>query len=86
LVLAIILVVVVLYVSIAPALNLAPSALRALMAALVVLISLRLWRYRVADSSLIALLKYGFADWRHGQWSLGARTSNLIDLYCTRLC
>lgn len=86
LLLAIILVMAVLYVSIAPALDLAPSALRALMAALVVLSCLRLSLDRVAGSSSIALLRYGIADWRHGQCALDARTSELIDLHCTRLC
>lgn len=84
--LAVVLVAALLYVFIAPSLDLAPSALRALRSALVVLICLRLWRYVVTGGPSITPLQYGITDWSRRESAGGYQESDLLDLYCARLC
>jgi hypothetical protein len=86
-VLAIALVVAILYVYIAPSLNLAPCALRAFRAAIVVLICLRLWLYAVGNNgSLIAPLLCGISGWSRREYARLCHECNLLKLHCTRLC
>jgi hypothetical protein len=84
--LAVALVVGILYVLIAPWLDLPPSALRAWSAACVVLMCLRLWVYRAAAVSSISLFRLDITGWSHHQLVRGSGRNDLLDLYCARLC
>jgi cobalamin biosynthesis protein CobD/CbiB len=85
-VLAVILVAAMLYVFIAPSLNLAPSALRALRAALVVLICLRLWRYVGTVGPSMTTFQSGNVNRSRRDLARGCLEGDLQDLYCARLC
>jgi hypothetical protein len=84
--LAVVLVVAMLYVFIAPSLDLAPSALRAMKAALAVLICLRLWCYAVASRPSILPFLCGVTDWIHRESIRGPLERGRLDLHCARLC
>jgi hypothetical protein len=84
--LAVVLIAATLYVFIAPSLDLAPSALRASKAALVILICLRLWRYVVTEGPSVTSRQFGITDRSRHESARDGRETGLLDLYCTRLC
>jgi hypothetical protein len=84
--LAVVLVVAMLYVFVAPSLDLAPSALRAMKAALAVLICLRLWCYAVSGRSSSFPFLCGVTDWFHRESIRGFLERDRLDLHCARLC
>jgi len=84
--LAVILVVSILYVAVAPSLSLAPSALQAFRAALAVLTCVCLWLSVVAGTVSITSLEYGIAGWTRLQWNHAYRKSDPQALYCVCLC
>jgi hypothetical protein len=86
LLLAVVLVAALLYVAIAPSLDLAPSALRASRAAMLVLICLRLWLYLSVDTSSLPLLLPGIEGWRQRKRAPDSQGCDLLDLLCARLC
>jgi hypothetical protein len=83
---AIVLVAAILYVCIAPSVDLAPTALRALKAALVVLICLCMLRSVVNDSASNTPLQDGIANNGPPESAEGWPVGSLLDLLCARLC
>ncbi len=84
--LAVILVVSILYVAVAPSLDLAPSALRAFRAALAVLICFCLWISVVSGTLSFTVLEYGIAGRTGLRWTPVYRRCDLQALFCVCLC
>jgi hypothetical protein len=84
--LAVVLVVSILYVAVAPSLDLAPSALRAFRAALAVLICFCLWVSIVAGTVSITILEYGITGRTRFARACVFRISDLLALHCVSLC
>jgi hypothetical protein len=76
----------ILFVFVAPSLDLAPSALRGLRLALVVLICLRLLEYQLPVDFSGRSLPCGIAGRNGVNGNRSNPESDLLDLYCARLC
>jgi hypothetical protein len=83
---ALVLVAVILYVFIAPWLQLQPSSLRAARAALMALICLQLWLFVATFGPSLTRLQNDALGWSCYEWVRVCRRSRLLSLHCSWFC